>query len=236
MSLGTRCIQGVVNQRCQTLSASHVTCLMGLRTHVVRLHGVKERQGKFVCANGITKSLPRESPPWGLKCQPCILCILRQCFLPSFYHFSYLYIFFSWRMPYVEHDRLAEESGESRSVLKDIRVLILMWTDRALSCCEPKDHRSWKTRWRSRHSYYRSQKCQYFQRQQQEFKNKGFQVKAKKYSWKCNACYFIELKRPTGLVLWVILVRGLGRIQCEVRVFMNEARLSSVFESQNSLS
>lgn len=44
-------------------------------------------------------------------------------------------------------------------------------------------------------------KCQYFQRQQQEFKNKGFQVKAKKYSWKCNACYFIELKRPTGLAL-----------------------------------
>lgn len=29
-------------------------------------------------------------------------------------------------MPYVEHDRLAEESGASRSVLKDIRVLILM--------------------------------------------------------------------------------------------------------------
>lgn len=38
----------------------------------------------------------------------------------------FIYFFFSWRMPYVEHDRLAEESGESRSVLKDIRVLILM--------------------------------------------------------------------------------------------------------------
>lgn len=37
-------------------------------------------------------------------------------------------------------------------------------------------------------------KCQYFQRQQQEYK-KGFQVKAKKYRWKCNACYFIELER-----------------------------------------
>lgn len=52
---------------------------------------------------------------------------------------------------------------------------------------------------------------------------KDFQVEAKKYSWKCNACYFIVIKRPTGLVLGVILVRGLGRIQCEVRVFMNEA-------------
>lgn len=29
-------------------------------------------------------------------------------------------------------------------------------------------------------------------------------------------------KRPTGLAFGVILVRGLGRIQCEVRVFMNE--------------
>lgn len=37
----------------------------------------------------------------------------------------FIYIFF-WKMPYVEHDRLAEESGASRSVLKDIRVLILM--------------------------------------------------------------------------------------------------------------
>lgn len=65
-------------------------------------------------------------------------------------------------------------------------------------------------------------KCQYFQRQQQEYK-KGFQVKAKKWSLKCNACYFIVKKRPTGLALGGILVRGLGRIQCEVRVFMNEA-------------
>lgn len=48
-------------------------------------------------------------------------------FLPSFYHFGYLFIYiFFRRMPYVEHDRLAEESGASRSVLKDIRVIILM--------------------------------------------------------------------------------------------------------------
>ncbi len=119
----------------------------------------KARQAS-VRANGISKSFP---PSWGLTCQPCILCILRQCFLPSFYHFSYLFIYiFFWRMPYVEHDRLAEESGASRSVLKDIRVLILMWTDRSLSCCEPKDHGSWKTRWRSRHPYYRSQKVPIF--------------------------------------------------------------------------
>ncbi len=32
----------------------------------------------------------------------------------------------------------------------------------------------------------------------------------------------IVKKRPTGLALGVILVRGLGRIQCKVRVFMNE--------------
>lgn len=54
-------------------------------------------------------------------------------------------------------------------------------------------------------------KCQYFQRQQQEYK-KGFKSKLRN----------IVKRRPKGLALGVILVRGLGRIQCEVRVFMSE--------------
>lgn len=61
MGLGARCIRGVAGQRFQTPSTSHVTCLMGLWTHVARLHGVKEKQGKLVCANGITKRPPREA-------------------------------------------------------------------------------------------------------------------------------------------------------------------------------
>ncbi len=119
----------------------------------------KARQAS-VRANGISKSLPPLVRPHMPTLYFMHFKAMFFTLLLSFQLFIYLYFF--RRMPYVEHDRLAEESGASRSVLKDIRVLILMWTDRSLSCCEPKDHGSWKTRWRSRHPYYRSQKVPIF--------------------------------------------------------------------------
>ncbi len=86
-------------------------------------------------------------------------------------------------MPYVESMtgwlRRVERVGVC---LKDIRVLILMWTDRSLSCCEPKDHGELENSMEKFVTLITDfKKCQYFQRQQQEYK-KGFQVKAKKYS------------------------------------------------------
>lgn len=77
---------------------------------------------RFATANGITKSHVA-SPPTRPQ-MPTLYFMHFQaiCFLPSFY-VLFISDFFEGRMLYVEHDRLAVES---RSVLKDIRVLILM--------------------------------------------------------------------------------------------------------------
>lgn len=91
---------------------------------------------------------------WGRKCQHCTLCILRLLFSPDspsfFFFFPRLFRHgFCCGAPNVEHDSAAVVC---RSVLKDIRALILIRTDRSLSCCKPKHHGRRRNQWKSRHS------------------------------------------------------------------------------------
>ncbi len=65
---------------------------------------------------------------------------------------------------------------------------------------------------------------------------KGFQVKAKKYSWKCNACYFIELKRGQRDWPWSHPCKGIGEDPVRGESIHEWSMMGSVFESQKSLS
>lgn len=120
MGHGTRCILGgSPGQQFQALSASYVT-FNGL-VNACGEAAWDEGKARLVCANGITKSLPCEASNANLVFYGNVFALLL-----SFEIYLFILFYFFWRMPYVEHDRLAEESRASRSVLKDIRVLILM--------------------------------------------------------------------------------------------------------------